>query len=154
MAHSSYSTQFLGPFPNGKYALVMINERSRYPVVVFTNSASAKYLKAVFGMFSNFGYPEELVSGNGPPFRSEEIKRYMLTRNQTSSRDTIHNSHFFLRCHHYTILRADLMNGLKKIDENILRLSENSLVKLLLFGDPKYNLIGDCYILNASIILY
>ena len=48
------------------------------------------------------------------------------------------NSHFFLCCHHYTILSADLMNGLKKIDENILRLSENSLVKLLIFGDPKY----------------
>ena len=30
------------------------------------------------------------------------------------------NSHFFLRCHHYTILRADLINGLKKIDENRL----------------------------------
>ena len=61
------------------------------------------------------------------------------------------NSHFFLCCHHYTILRADLMNGLKKIDENILRLSENSLVRLLLFGDQKYNLIDNCHILNASI---
>ena len=61
------------------------------------------------------------------------------------------NSHFFLRCLHYTILRADLMNDLKKIYENILRLSENSFVKLLLFGDPKYNLINNCHILNASI---
>ena len=64
------------------------------------------------------------------------------------------NSHFFLCFHHYTILHADLMNGLKKIDENILKLPENSLVKLLLFGDPKYNLIDNCHILNASIILY
>ena len=43
------------------------------------------------------------------------------------------------------------MNGLKKIDENILRLSENSLVKLLLFGNPKYNLIDNYHVLNASI---
>ena len=43
------------------------------------------------------------------------------------------------------------MNGLKKIDENILRLSENSLVRLLLFGDQKYNLIDNCHILNATI---
>ena len=43
------------------------------------------------------------------------------------------------------------MNGLKKLDENILRLSEHSLVKLLLFGDLKYNHIENCRILNASI---
>ena len=61
------------------------------------------------------------------------------------------NSHFFRRCHQYNNLRADLMNRLKINDENILRLSENSLVKLLLFGDPKYNLINNCHIINASI---
>ena len=44
-----------------------------------------------------------------------------------SSLETKSNSHFFLRCYHYTIASADLMNGLKKVDENILRLSENSL---------------------------
>ena len=43
------------------------------------------------------------------------------------------------------------MNDLKIIDENILRLSENSLVQLLLFGDPKYNLIDNYHILNTSI---
>ena len=43
------------------------------------------------------------------------------------------------------------MNGLKKLDKNILRLSENSLVKLLLLGDLKYNHIENCHILNASI---
>ena len=42
------------------------------------------------------------------------------------------NSHFFfLCCHHYTILRADLMNDLKIIDENLLRLSEKSLLQEL-----------------------
>ena len=41
------------------------------------------------------------------------------------------------------------MNGLKKIEENIF--SENSLVKILLFGDPKKTLIGNCHVLNASI---
>ena len=43
------------------------------------------------------------------------------------------------------------MNDLKIIDENISRLPENSLVQLLLFGDPKYNLILKYHILNASI---
>ena len=47
--------------------------------VVFTRNASAKHLKAIFGItFSHFGYPEELVSNNGPPFQSEEIKCYIL----------------------------------------------------------------------------
>ena len=43
------------------------------------------------------------------------------------------------------------MNGLKKIDENVLRLFEHSLVKLLIFGDPKYNLTDNCHTLNALI---
>ena len=42
------------------------------------------------------------------------------------------------------------MNDLKIIDENIVRLSENYLVQLLLFGDPKCNLIDNCQILNTS----
>ena len=61
------------------------------------------------------------------------------------------NFHFFLHCHHCTILRPDLMNGLKKTDENILGPSENSLVKLPLFGDPKYNLVDNCHILYGYI---
>ena len=70
---------YFGPFTNKKYALVMIDERSRYPVVVFTDSTSVKHLKAVLEMtFLHFGCPEELVSNKGPPFRSEEIKHYML----------------------------------------------------------------------------
>ena len=61
------------------------------------------------------------------------------------------NAQFFLHCRHYTLLRADLMNDLKLIDENILRLSENSFVQLLLFGDQKYTSVENCQILNASI---
>ena len=69
----------------------------------------------------------------------------------TCSLEPESNSHFFLRCYNYSILRADLMNDLKKIDENTLRLSENSLVQLLLFGDAKHSLTDNCHILNASI---
>ena len=62
---------YLEPFSDGKYALVMIDERSRYPVVVFMDSTSAKDLKAIFDMtFLHSGYPEKLVSDNGPQFRS------------------------------------------------------------------------------------
>ena len=61
------------------------------------------------------------------------------------------NSHIFLRCCHFNSLRVDLMNDLKMIDDNILRLSEDCLAHLILFGDPKYNLFDNCHILNASI---
>ena len=70
---------------------------------------------------------------------------------QTCSIEPESNSHFFLRYHNYFTLRVELINDLKIIDENILRLSENFLVQLLLFGDPKYNLIDNRQILNASI---
>ena len=43
------------------------------------------------------------------------------------------------------------MNNLKITDENTQRLSENSLARLLLFEDPKYNLIDNCQIINAPI---
>ena len=69
----------------------------------------------------------------------------------TCSLEPESNSHFFLRCHNYFTLCAELMNDLKIIDENILTLSKNSLVQLLVFGDPKYNHIDNCQILNASI---
>ena len=59
---------YLRPFPDGKCALVMIHQRSRYPVVLFVNSTNAKHLKSIFGMtVSHFGYPEELVLDNGSP---------------------------------------------------------------------------------------
>ena len=70
---------YVGPFLNGKNTLVLIDKRSMFLVVVFTDIAGAKHFKAIFGMtFSHFRYPEELVSNSGQPFRSEEIKRYIL----------------------------------------------------------------------------
>ena len=65
--------------------------------------------------------------------------------------DTESNSHFFLHCRHFTSLRAELMNNLKMIDENILRLSDDCLTNLILFGDPKYSPVDNSRILNASI---
>ena len=65
--------------------------------------------------------------------------------------NTASNSHFFLHCCHFISLRAELMNNLKMIDENILRLSDDCLTNLILFGDPKYGPIDNSCILNAAI---
>ena len=49
------------------------------------------------------------------------------------------NIHFFLHCHHCTVFRTTLLNELKLIDQNIWSLSEEAMVYLLLYGDPKYD---------------
>ena len=69
----------------------------------------------------------------------------------TCGNDTESNSHFSLHCHHFTSLRAELMNNLKMIDENILRLSDDCLTNLILLGDPKYSPVDNSRILNTSI---
>ena len=77
--------------------------------------------------------------------------QYFINPLCTCSLEPESNFHFLHCCHNYFTLRDELMNDLKIIDENILRLSENSLVQLVLFGDPNDNLIDDYEILNASI---
>ena len=65
---------FCGPFPDGKYAMVVMDDFSRYPVVRVLNSTSAHNvlpnLRAVFGQF---GIPEQVKTHNGPPFHGTEF---------------------------------------------------------------------------------
>ena len=71
------NTDYLGPLPDNQYALVMINQRSRYPVVTFTNNTTAKnFITICNNVFGHFGFPETLISDNGLPFRSNDVKTY------------------------------------------------------------------------------
>ena len=55
-------------------ALAMIDQRSIYPIVEITTNANAKNLIYILNKsFTHFGYPENLVADNGPPFKSNEI---------------------------------------------------------------------------------
>ena len=69
---------FTGPFPNnGKYALVIVDEHSRYPVVQITNSTNAKStIEKLQSIFAMFGIPETLKTDNGPPFQSHEFREF------------------------------------------------------------------------------
>ncbi|XP_042144342.1 uncharacterized protein K02A2.6-like [Ixodes scapularis] len=71
------SLDFCGPFPDGKYAMVVIDDFSRYPVVQVLNSTSARNvlsnLRAVFGQF---GIPEQVKTDNGPPFHGTEFAEF------------------------------------------------------------------------------
>ena len=81
---------FLGPFPNGQYIFVMIDQRTKYPDVEFMRSTSARnVIFALERFFSSYGIPNNIVSNNGPPFTSYELQRYF-----TSKGIKHHNKHY------------------------------------------------------------
>lgn len=63
------AVDFCGPLESGAYLMVVVDECTRYPVVVdvFSTSAQAVIpeLQKIFGIF---GLPKVLKSDNGPPF--------------------------------------------------------------------------------------
>ena len=58
---------------------------------------------------------------------------------------------YFLHCLHYNSTRATLLNELKSVDENILKLSDNKLINLLLHGDPQFDSNKNSRLLNQAI---
>ena len=55
----------------------------------------------------------------------------------TCSLEVESTSHVYLHCLHYNNIRETLLNELKSVDENILKLSGNKLINLLLYDDSK-----------------
>lgn len=73
-----------GPYPTGDNLFVMIDYRSRYPIVYFVRkTTSSKLIKCMNKTFSVFGYPRVLVSDNGSQFVSDEFKKYCRSHNIT-----------------------------------------------------------------------
>ena len=71
------NVDYLGPFPNGQYIFVAIDQRSKFPEIEFVSSTSAnQQILALERIFSVYGVPNEIVSNNGPPFTSKAIKQY------------------------------------------------------------------------------
>ena len=57
---------------------MLVDAYSRWPEVYQMHSTSAQKVATVLGrIFSTHGYPECLVSDNGPPFTSGEFKSFM-----------------------------------------------------------------------------
>ena len=57
-------------------------------------------------------------------------------------------------CLHYNDIRATLLNELKSIksiDENILNVSDNKLINLLLYGDPQFDSNKNTRLSNTTI---
>eukprot|EP00794_Sanderia_malayensis_P019767 gene19767-biopygen16415 len=69
---------FCGPFPSGHYILVVIDRYSRFPEVeILTSTSAKKVIPKLDTIFARHGLPSTLTSDNGPPFQSEEFKRYL-----------------------------------------------------------------------------
>ena len=61
-------------------------------------------------------------------------------------------SHFFIHCLHYNDIRATLLNEFKSVDENILKLFDNKLINLLLYGDLQIYSSKNTRSLNSTIM--
>ena len=72
---------YLGPLPNGKYCLVLIDQRSRYPIVVFTTSTDATGLiKILENVFAQYGLPDIVITDNGPHFSLTNVQNYFKSK--------------------------------------------------------------------------
>ena len=71
---------FYGPLPTGEYLLVVIDRYSRYPEVEIVRSTKASVVIPKFDkIFATHGIPFSVTTDNGPPFNSEEYRRYLRT---------------------------------------------------------------------------
>ena len=68
---------FGGRYPDGHYNLVVIDKRTRFPVVEQTTSTSCRVTcDRLRKIFATHGIPERLESDNGPPFLSVEFAEF------------------------------------------------------------------------------
>ena len=73
------NVDYLGPFPNGYYLFVIVDQRSKYPAVEFLRNTSMNSLRpALENLFSVYGIPDNLISDNRLPFFSREFYEFLL----------------------------------------------------------------------------
>ena len=72
-----------GPFPTGENLLVLLDYRSRYPIVFVMKRGvtSQQIIKKLDKTFSMFGFPRKLLTDNGPQFISTEFRTYLKNHN-------------------------------------------------------------------------
>ena len=68
---------FLGPFL-GKMIFVAVDAHSKWPKAqIMTTTTAAETIVVLRNVFARNGIPKQLVSDNGPQFRSEEFEQFM-----------------------------------------------------------------------------
>ena len=77
IAWNTLSVDFGGPYPDGHYNLVLIDKRTRYPVIEQIRSTSFRTTSShLRKIFSTYGIPERIETDNGPPFNSTDFKTF------------------------------------------------------------------------------
>uniref|UniRef100_A0A914H3I8 RNA-directed DNA polymerase n=1 Tax=Globodera rostochiensis TaxID=31243 RepID=A0A914H3I8_GLORO len=72
---------FAGPCSDGFKYLVVVDAHSKWPEVIKMNATSAPFLiTQLTWLFSRYGFPKEIVSDNGPPFKSSELSHFCRSR--------------------------------------------------------------------------
>ena len=77
--------------------------------------------------------------------------RNCITPLISCSLDAVSTVHLFLHCHHFHNIKAKILNSLVIIDMNLLKLSEEQLTKVLLYGFTQLNQNRNRNILSSSI---
>lgn len=71
------SLDFADPFRDVKYAMVVVDDFSKYPVVSIIHKLSAPIVfKQLRNVFTQVGSPEIVKSDNGPPLQSESFAEF------------------------------------------------------------------------------
>ena len=66
-----------GPYPDGHYNLVIVDKRTRYPVVERVSSTSFQANKErLKHVFATYGTPRKIETDNGPPFNSRDFEDF------------------------------------------------------------------------------
>lgn len=82
-AWSRIHVDFAGP----KTYLVVVDSYSKWPEVFeMSTTTTTKTISVLNHLFSRYGYPNQLVSDNGPQFASQEFKEFMKATGVTHYR--------------------------------------------------------------------
>lgn len=73
---------FLGPLPSGDTLFVIVDYYSRYiEVEIMRKTDASVTISRLEKIFARFGNPESITADNGPPFNSNEFKRFCVENN-------------------------------------------------------------------------
>lgn len=74
------SIDFSGPWPNGYYGLVLVDDGSRIACVKPTKSTSIEStIPKIDEVFATYGIPSLVRTDNGPPFNSKAFSEYCVS---------------------------------------------------------------------------
>ena len=82
----------MGPF-RGKMFFVLIDSHSKWPeVFIMPSTTTTKTIEVLRQVFACYGFPEQLVSDNGPQFISKEFAVF-LKLNGINTFEVYHTTH-------------------------------------------------------------